>query len=102
MAARGAGGLGLLVVAPGKPGVLRVLGQGWVLVEVGWGDGRAASPPQGLLPSLSVQGHGATVQASGQDGPGGEMRGFRIKSGTLASLRLLKSLSNNQFSVTLA
>lgn len=66
MAALGTGLLWVRLGTAGDPGVQR---PGWLLVE--WMNGRAASPPEGLLLSLGVEGHVPTVTASGQDGPEG-------------------------------
>ena len=64
-------GTGLLGVGHGAAGELGVLSPEQVLVEVGGRSWRAASPLQGLLLSLGIKGHVATVTASGQDGPEG-------------------------------
>lgn len=69
MAALGAGLLGIRLGAAGE---LRVWSPGWVLGEVGGRNRRAGSPSQGLLLSLGVEGHVATVMASGHEEPGGQ------------------------------
>lgn len=75
VAALGARLLGVRLGAAGEPRVLKVPSPGWLLVEVGGWNRRAASPPQGHLLSLGVQGHFAMVTASGQDRPeGGDRR----------------------------
>lgn len=71
VAALGAGPLG---VGLGAAGELGVSSPGRVLVKVGWRNRRTASPLQGLLLSLGVEGHLATVTASGQDRPEGAER----------------------------
>lgn len=59
----------MLRVGLSAAGESKVPSPGRVLVE--GRNRRAASPPQGLLLSLGVQGHFATVTASGQGGPEG-------------------------------
>lgn len=63
-------GAGLLRVGLGAgAGQLRISSPRRVLAEFGGRNRRAASPPQGLLLSLGVEGHVAMVTASGQDRP---------------------------------
>ncbi len=81
-------GAGLLGVELGAAVELRVPSPGRVLVQMAGRNRCAASPPQGLLLSLGVEGHLATVTTSGQDRPEGGDR--RIQSGSLWSLRFLK------------
>lgn len=69
---------GLLGVGLGAAGELGVPSPGWMLVKVGGRNWRTASPLQGLLLSLGVEGHRATVTASGQDRPEGVERWSQV------------------------
>lgn len=55
-------GTGLLRVGLDTAGEPVVPSPGWVLVEVGWRNRGAASPLQGRLLSLGVEGHVAKVK----------------------------------------
>lgn len=57
-----------------------------MLGEVGGGNRRAASPSQGLLLSLGVEGHVATITASGHDGPEGQERRILVSEYSLILL----------------